>query len=210
MSFGAASLQTRSKLNQRQAALSFSRRLALVQLSPHHITRNFTPSNEKKKRGSKVFGLFHYSVKRSALASTLCAPTCHRPHEICCMRISFTTHLHRRSNIRPVREVLRDIPAGRRSTVETLLAPRYRRAPSNTTDDFERRWGDANKNRLATIMSVLPLRKAFGEFCRKSLCSEVSAMHVSSRTPFGCRNMLIASFSFRTRCVMVLHRAAYI
>ena len=88
-----------------------------------------------------------------------------------------------RSNIRPVREVLRETPPGRRSTVERLLAPRYSRTPSHTSDDVERQSGDANENRLAAIMSFLPLRTAFGEFCRKSLCSEVWLMYDVARIP---------------------------
>lgn len=31
---------------------------------------------------------------------------------------------------------------------------------------------------LGTVMGFLPLQQAFGEFCRKALCSEVSVSHI--------------------------------
>lgn len=88
-----------------------------------------------------------------------------------------------RSIARPVREVLRPAPVRRRSCFEALLAPRHGRAPT-TAGEVEQPATFVGSNRLATIMSLPPLRKAFGEFCRKSLCSEV-CMYVPIRLSFG-------------------------
>eukprot|EP00752_Nemacystus_decipiens_P009739 g8697.t1 len=74
--------------------------------------------------------------------------------------------------IRPVREVLRPAPVRRRSCFEAMLAPRCRRAPVSTVGDMEQPAALVDSNQLPTIMSLPPLRKAFGEFCRKALCSE--------------------------------------
>lgn len=112
-----------------------------------------------------------------------------------------TTTRRCRSNIRPVREVLRHPHGGRRGTFEKLLAPRHRRTSSmsgHTVDDVD---GHANgrsralsvdDNRLATIMSFLPLRTAFGEFCRKALCSEVT------HHPLGVEKHVCRHFLFRS------------
>ena len=61
-----------------------------------------------------------------------------------------------------------------------LVAPRRRRTSSSTvavtnTPDYERyrKGSSSGANRLSSIMGFLPLREAFGEFCRRSLCSEV-------------------------------------
>ena len=84
--------------------------------------------------------------------------------------------------IRPVREVLRPVPARPRTCLEALLAPRQGPAASGTVADIEQPAAAAvataasqgrTLNRLATVLSLPPLRTAFGEFCRKSLCSEV-------------------------------------
>ena len=85
-----------------------------------------------------------------------------------------------RSIIRPVREVLRHISSDRRTGFQTLLAPRHKRTPVSAIVECGEQFATnqsrvvcADENRLATIMSFLGLRTAFGEFCRKSLCSEV-------------------------------------
>ncbi|CAM9735584.1 unnamed protein product, partial [Ectocarpus sp. 13 AM-2016] len=92
-------------------------------------------------------------------------------------------------NIRPIQEVLHhaprnSIPRG----VQMLLAlsSRRRRGSTSTVSGEEvtsyvtqnpsqhSRESYVDSNRLAGIMNYLPLREAFGEFCQKSLCSEVS------------------------------------
>eukprot|EP00903_Cladosiphon_okamuranus_P016954 g15629.t1 len=84
-------------------------------------------------------------------------------------------------NIRPVREVLRHLPPDRRTDFQKLLAPRHRRTSGNAMDEnsgdgrYSNSQGRAvfvDGNRVATIMSFPSLKKAFGEFCRKALCSE--------------------------------------
>ncbi|CAM9865882.1 unnamed protein product [Ectocarpus fasciculatus] len=90
-------------------------------------------------------------------------------------------------NIRPIQEVLHharknSIPRG----VQMLLASSSRRrgrgsstlgceaVTADVTQNSSQhgRESHADSNRLAGIMSYLPLRDAFGEFCQKSLCSE--------------------------------------
>ena len=88
-----------------------------------------------------------------------------------------------RSIIRPVREVLRHIPSHSITISQKLLAPRRKKGEpaSAPTDEGRERAFTTNQgravcidgNRLATIMSFPTLAEAFGEFCRKSLCSEV-------------------------------------
>lgn len=83
------------------------------------------------------------------------------------------------SNVRPVRDVLRHVPAGRRTFLQKLLAPRHTRTPDGNDDGSERvtpsqrRAVCVDGNRLATIMTFPTLKTRFGEFCRKALCSEV-------------------------------------
>lgn len=88
------------------------------------------------------------------------------------------------SVVRPVREILCAIPGHRRDCFEASLAPRHRRAASNTMDEADQTAVSQGRavNRLATIMNLPPLRAAFGEFCRKALCSEV-CMLVNKQTP---------------------------
>lgn len=50
------------------------------------------------------------------------------------------------------------------------------RAPS-----LNSRGAFSDANRLAGIMRFLPLRQAFGEFCRKSLCGEVTTTACCSK-----------------------------
>ena len=94
----------------------------------------------------------------------------------------FALKLPTYSIIRPVRAVVRDIPEKRRSTVEILLVSPHRKHSSTSiavTADFEptggprKKKGSCDDNRLSSIMNFLPLREAFGEYCRKFLCSEV-------------------------------------
>eukprot|EP00903_Cladosiphon_okamuranus_P016955 g15630.t1 len=84
-------------------------------------------------------------------------------------------------NIRPVREVLRHLPPDRRTAFQNLLAPRHRRTSGNAMDEnsgdgrYSNSQGRAvfvDGNRVATIMSFPALKKGFGKFCRKALCSE--------------------------------------
>ncbi|CAM9594329.1 unnamed protein product [Scytosiphon promiscuus] len=88
-------------------------------------------------------------------------------------------------NIRPVREVLRHIPERRRSTVEILLLSPHRKvsasnggrrvvATADVADSPARQDREAyvDSNRLTSIMTFLPLRAAFGEYCQKALCGE--------------------------------------
>lgn len=85
------------------------------------------------------------------------------------------------SIIRPVQAVLRHIPERKRSAIELLLVPPHRRISANTvavTAGYTPKPGlngdeSCDANRLTSIMNFLPLREAFGEFCRRSLCSEV-------------------------------------
>eukprot|EP00752_Nemacystus_decipiens_P009711 g8672.t1 len=83
--------------------------------------------------------------------------------------------------IRPVREVVRNIPLRRRSKVEALLITPHRRISGGNvavavTTNLEymlyRDGSSSDTNKLASIMRFPPLRDAFGEFCRRSLCSE--------------------------------------
>eukprot|EP00903_Cladosiphon_okamuranus_P014587 g13528.t1 len=80
--------------------------------------------------------------------------------------------------IRPVREAVRNIPRPRRNAVEALLVAPLRKSSSTvavTTDSeyiLYRKGSACDANRLVSIMGFLPLREAFGEFCRRSLCSE--------------------------------------
>eukprot|EP00752_Nemacystus_decipiens_P009744 g8702.t1 len=76
--------------------------------------------------------------------------------------------------IRPVREILSAVPGHRRDCCEAALAPRHRRTNSNTLDEVDHSAVTQGRavSRLATIMNLPPLRAAFGEFCRKALCSE--------------------------------------
>lgn len=92
-----------------------------------------------------------------------------------------------RSNIKPVREVLRHIPERRRSTVEIILLSPHRNvvphsngasrvvATAEVAESTARQDREAyvDSNRLTSIMSFLPLRAAFGEYCQKALCGEV-------------------------------------
>ncbi|CAB1096751.1 unnamed protein product [Ectocarpus sp. CCAP 1310/34] len=91
-------------------------------------------------------------------------------------------------NIRPIQEVLHhaprnSIPKG----VQMLLALSSRRRRSSAAIGGEAVTADVthnpsrhsresyvDSNRLAGLMNYLPLREAFGEFCQKSLCSEIS------------------------------------
>ncbi|CAM9672494.1 unnamed protein product [Ectocarpus sp. 8 AP-2014] len=86
-------------------------------------------------------------------------------------------------NIRPVREVERHIPARRRSRKDFLLPSPYRRWSTKNIrvgvaaneDNNSLPWNGEvylDDNRLTSIMNFQPLREAFGEFCRRSLCGE--------------------------------------
>ena len=113
-----------------------------------------------------------YSVTTSTTLLTLC-PTA---HHLVADRSGTVP-----STIRPVRQVVHSIPFRRRSTVEAMLvARRGRRTSSSTvavtnTSEYERyrKRSSSDANRLSSIMGFLPLREAFGEFCRRSLCGEV-------------------------------------
>ena len=90
-----------------------------------------------------------------------------------------------------MQEVLRHVPEGRRTVFHKLLAPRLMTTPGNDDSGSERaattqgRAACVNENRLAVIMSFPTLRTAFGEFCRKALCSEVwSTYSVYGRQQF--------------------------
>ena len=88
-----------------------------------------------------------------------------------------------------MKAVVRHVPERRRSAVETLLVSRHRINASvavgpdiDPAGAFRNNAGQAcDSNRLSNIMSFLPLREAFGEYCRESLCSEVrSGTHACS------------------------------
>lgn len=89
-----------------------------------------------------------------------------------------------RRNIRPVREVERHTPSRRRSRKNFLLPSPYRRWSTKNIrvgvaaneNNHSLPWNGEvylDDNRLTSIMNFQPLREAFGEFCRRSLCGEV-------------------------------------
>ncbi|CAM9958917.1 unnamed protein product [Pylaiella littoralis] len=91
------------------------------------------------------------------------------------------------TNIEPVRRVLRHIPRRRRSTIEQVMLvqpPRISSKKNSVAITLElvenpldrqqprREIACTDASRLSGIMDFLPLKEAFGEYCRRSLCSE--------------------------------------
>jgi len=119
--------------------------------------------------------------------------------------ITFAAAPNLYSIIRPVQAVLRHVPERRRSRIEILLVPPQRKVSAKVSagtvavaaDHAQKpgRNGDesCDSNRLASIMRFLPLREAFGEFCRRSLCSEVSTRAYLERRRTLGSSMLFSS-----------------
>ena len=104
------------------------------------------------------------------------------------------------SNVKPVREFLRNTNGGTHHTLTSWIfskrrgdqkgntsrvacssaAGTTRSATMGRSGGFDRHF---NEGRLAIIMGFLPLKEAFREYCQRGLCSEVRIMH---RRVCGC------------------------